>query len=240
MPEINLCNSAGRDAVVNMESVAEPLQVRWIDPEGRQAQNIRFLKSTLSQDVESLEAAAAESGKEVSDLLVETDIDVDFEVAGSFLMNTSRVYINQENSIVHKAIQYEVIKNPDGSVREERLAQRSDQNVSGEVPLGWSGIFLKKSEAVRKFVFANKLQLTHINGLTYDFLFAIAKDLEQRDSLMLMGGGPKCNEPLILRRGSLPYRGFLEGRTRGESYMLLLHLSNLELKFPEPEDEVDE
>ena len=240
MPEINLCNSAGRDAVVNMESVVEPLQVRWIDPEGRQAQNIRFLKSTLNQDVEALEAAATESGKEVSDLLVETDIDVDLEVAGSYLMNTSRVYINQQNSIVHKAIQYEVIKNPDGSVREERLAQRSDQNVSGEVPLGWSGIFMKKSEAVKKFVFANKLQLTHINGLTYDFLFAIAKDLEQRDSLMLMGGGPKCNEPLILRRGSLPYRGFLEGRTRGESYLLLLHLSNLELKFPEPEDEVED
>ena len=117
------------------------------------------------------------------------------------------------------------------------MAQRSDQNVTGEMPLGWSGVFMKKAEAVKKFVFANKLQLTHINGLTYDFLFSIAKDLEQRDSLMLMGGGPKCNEPLVLRRGSLPYRGFLEGRTRGESYLLLLHLSNLEMKFPESEED---
>ena len=236
MPEINLCNSAGRDAVVNMETVVVPLQVRWIDPEGRQAQNVRFLKSTLDQDIDALRAAADEHGKEVSDLLVESDMDVDLEVAGSFLLNTSRVYINQDNQIVHKATQYEVLKNPDGSLREERLAQRADQNVSGEIPLGWSGIYMKKSEAVRKFVFANKLQLSHINGLTYDFLYGIAKDLEQRNSMMLVGGGPKCNQPLILRRGSLPYRGFLEGRTRGESYLLLLHLSNLELKFPESKD----
>ncbi len=36
-------------------------------------------------------------------------------------------------------------------------------------------------------------------------------------------------KPLILRRGALPYRGFLEGRTRDGQYLLLLPLSNLEL-----------
>jgi hypothetical protein len=29
-----------------------------------------------------------------------------------------------------------------------------------------------------------------------------------------------------------PYRGFLEGRIDGENYILLLHLSNMELKLP--------
>jgi len=29
-----------------------------------------------------------------------------------------------------------------------------------------------------------------------------------------------------------PYRGFLEGRVDGERYILLLHLSNMELKMP--------
>jgi hypothetical protein len=50
--------------------------------------------------------------------------------------------------------------------------------------------------------------------------------------LLLLGGGPKANQPLVFRRGSLPYRGFLEGRTRGAEYCLLLHLSNIELKAP--------
>jgi hypothetical protein len=55
---------------------------------------------------------------------------------------------------------------------------------------------------------------------------------------MLLGAGPKSNQPLILRRGASPYRGFLEGRTDGEKYCLILHLSNLELRAPEaPKEE---
>jgi hypothetical protein len=50
---------------------------------------------------------------------------------------------------------------------------------------------------------------------------------------LLLGAGSKSNQPLILRRNGTPYRGFLEGRTRGETYRLVLHLSNLELKAPE-------
>ena len=47
---------------------------------------------------------------------------------------------------------------------------------------------------------------------------------------MLVGAGPKGNQPLILTRGGQQYRGFLEGRTEGEKYCLILHLSNMELK----------
>ena len=61
----------------------------------------------------------------------------------------------------------------------------------------------------------------------------MAKDLQERDCLMLLGAGAKSNQPLILRRGGSPYRGFLEGRTDGEKYCLMLHFSNLELKVPE-------
>ena len=78
-----------------------------------------------------------------------------------------------------------------------------------------------------------KQQLVHVNGLTYDFLYEIAKELEAKQSLLLLGAGPKSNQPLILRRGAAAYRGFLEGRTRGSEYLLLLHLSNIELKAPE-------
>jgi hypothetical protein len=47
---------------------------------------------------------------------------------------------------------------------------------------------------------------------------------------MLVGAGPKGNQPLVLTRGGQQYRGFLEGRTQGEKYCLILHLSNMELK----------
>lgn len=100
-------------------------------------------------------------------------------------------------------------------------------------PLKWSGVLVPKREAVRKFVLVQKMQLAHINGLTYDFLYGMAKELEEKDSFLLLGAGPKSNQPLVLRRGASSFRGFLEGRTKGDTYRLILHLSNLELKVPE-------
>ena len=70
----------------------------------------------------------------------------------------------------------------------------------------------------------------HVNGLTYDFLFSMAKELEQSESLLLLGAGAKGAQPLVLTRGGQQYRGFLEGRTQGKKYCLILHLSNMELK----------
>jgi hypothetical protein len=92
---------------------------------------------------------------------------------------------------------------------------------------------MPKREVYNRFVFVQKLQVVHINGLTYDFLFDIARQLEEKNSLLLVGAGPKAVQPLVLRYGGLPYRAFLEGRTRGTEYCLLLHLSNIELKAPE-------
>ena len=79
-------------------------------------------------------------------------------------------------------------------------------------------------------MFAKKYQLGHVNGLTYDFLYEMAKNLHEKDALMMIGGGPKGTEPLVFQEGGKGYRAFLEGRIQGGKYLLLLHLSNLELK----------
>jgi hypothetical protein len=50
---------------------------------------------------------------------------------------------------------------------------------------------------------------------------------------MLVGAGKGGKDPLVFRRGSVPYRGFLEGRVQGDRYTLLLHLSNAERKRPD-------
>jgi hypothetical protein len=126
------------------------------------------------------------------------------------------------------------VRNPDGSLRERRPRKVMETNLAGEQPLRWSCVFIKKEVACRKFVLSTKVQLHHTNGLTYDFLFRMAKELEAKDSLMLLGAGPKSNQPLIIRRGGSPYRGFLEGRTEGDKYALILHFSDLELKTPTP------
>ncbi len=235
MPEINISNSAGRDAVVNMETVHSPQRVRWLDAQGRQANSIRVLKSTIDRDLDALREQQGELSN-VGQALIDGDPEVDLETVGHFLQNTSRVFIDKQRKIVHKVQQFEIVRNPDGSERERRPREMTMQNVSGDIPLLWTGRLIDKERACRKFVFSTKLQLMHINGLTYDFLYAMAKQLHEKNSMMLLGGGPKSNQPLVLRRGGTPYRGFLEGRIDGDRYCLLLHLSNLELKTPDESD----
>ena len=241
MPEINISNQAGRNASVNMESVRVPLRVRWLDGQGRPATSVRVLKSTFDHDMDAL-TAKFEGIENIGQALIDGDPEVNLEVVGSFLTSTSRVYVDKNQKLVHRVQQFDVIHEPDGSVRERRVREASQQNVSNDFPLRWTGKFIEKAEAIRKFVFSNKIQLMHVNGLTYDFLYDMAKKLDEKNCLMLLGGGPKANEPLVLRRGSVPYRGFLEGRIDGDKYCLILHLSNIELKSArdEPADDNQE
>jgi hypothetical protein len=68
-----------------------------------------------------------------------------------------------------------------------------------------------------------------VDGLTYDFLFAMARELHEADSLALVGAGHQGRDPIILERNGLPYRGLLEGRVDGDRYLLVLRLTHLEL-----------
>jgi len=232
MPEINISNSSDRDAIVKMESVAIPMRVRWVDDKSRQASSVRILKSTLDHDTLAL-TKQFDDLDAISTAIIEGDPEVNFELTGVKMQGTSRVFVDANQKLVHRVQQFEIVRDPEGKEKERRPKQMTPQNVSNELPLKWTGKFLNRLDVIRKFVFASKMQLTHINGLTYDFLYAMAKDLEERDAMMLLGAGPKSNQPLILRRGSVPYRGFLEGRTQGDKYVLLLHLSNMEMKRPE-------
>lgn len=238
MGEINLSNSAGRDAVVSTESVTVSKQTRWVDQQSRQSNSVRMVKSTTEHDIGALLDKHGDLSA-ISRALVEGDPEIDLENTGRILTDTSRVYVDKSRGIVRNVRFMEIIKNADGSIREERPRQLPETNISSDTPLLWSGVYVPKAKAVRKFVFAGKAQLHHVNGLTFDFLHAMAKELEERDSLMLLGAGPKSNQPLVLRRGATPYRGFLEGRTDGDRYCLLLHFSNLELKLPKLSDEAE-
>ena len=66
--------------------------------------------------------------------------------------------------------------------------------------------------------------------MTYDFLYDMAKKLDEQQVMMLVGGGQKGVSPLVMSNGGTPYRAFLEGRIDGDSYALILRLTHLELK----------
>jgi hypothetical protein len=236
MPELTICNAQGRDAQIAAETTKIPVRIRRLDRDGRQCASQRILKGTLDTGLPELVKLAAIQKErdakapiaDVAQVLIAGDPEIDLETVGMFLRDTKRAYVNPAGQVLHAVTHLEIVRNPDGSEKARRPHAVQACNVGA--PFLWSGRFVSRAEAARKYVFASKRQLFHVNGLTYDFLYAIARELEEKDALLLVGAGPKANQPLILRRGALPYRGFLEGRTRGDQYCLLLHLSNLELK----------
>lgn len=230
MANINLTDSRKRDAVIKAESVSARKQVRYIGPKGGASYTRKVLKVTVDHDYDNLIEIADKDNEKLAQLLIESDIEADKEIFGRFLWNVSRVYINEDEEVTYRIQQNEVIYTPDGKFKERRQRERAEANVDSDIPLSWTGKKIDKNTAIRRYVFSSKLQIVHINGLTYDFLYGMAKELHDMDSLMLLGGGKKGKDPLVFRRGSTAYRGFLEGRIKGESYILLLHLSNAELK----------
>jgi len=232
MPNINLTDERLRDAVVKAESTTVREASRYRGPKGKHCSTRKVLKATIDQDYDTLRKKF-ETNEKLGEALIAGDPDIDLERNGMFLWDVSRVYINPKEELVYRIRQDEKILNPDGSVRETRNRRRLEPNVDADIPLTWSGKFIEKEEAIRKFVFKSKLQIVHVNGLTYDFLFGMAKDLHERKSMMILGAGKNGTKPLVFRRGSTPYRAFLEGRVKKDQYILLLHLSNLELKRPQ-------
>ncbi|MCX5670673.1 MAG: hypothetical protein NTU94_05055 [Planctomycetota bacterium] len=140
--------------------------------------------------------------------------------------------LDPDGNVLYAAAQVEVICDRDGVETDRRLPADTPANVDGESPLVWTGRLLPRLEAARRFAFTRGLQLRHVDGLTYDFLFGMAEELDRADALMLVGAGPGGRDPVRLERNGVPHRGFLEGRVDGGRYLLVLHLTNLELAVP--------
>ena len=228
--KIHLTNAERRNATVIMNSL-QPESPPEMGIPGKPVSFMRYLASTEKNLHESLVNA---HGEEYADLLIKEDPEIDLELIGKTIESTSTVFLTSEGDVMYAAPKIkEVIINPDGSERDQREPVEVEPNVHEEIPIIWSGKKIQVTEAVKKFVFRKTIQFKHVDGLTYDFLYNMAKELSDGENMMLVGGGKKGLDPLIFQANGKPYRAFLEGRIKGESYQLLLHLSYMELKVPE-------
>ncbi|MDR2972477.1 MAG: hypothetical protein LBU83_11205 [Bacteroidales bacterium] len=229
MRTINITNEKKRDAQVCMEAVKKTSGIKRILESGEDYFNVKLLKNNISLAFETL-SKNYKNLTEMGEAIINGDPEIDMEIVGKKITGTQKLYLNQNGKIAYRVNMTQIIKDPQGNEKERRDLTKVMSNVTGESIVQWTGRRFPKSEALRKFVFVRKMQLKHISGLTFDFLYEIAKSLHETKTLMFIGGGPKGNEPLILTQGGDPYRGFLEGRIEGDKYCLILHLTNMELK----------
>ena len=226
---IHIANSKGRDATVGLLHIKAPEGPKMGLPNER----MRFQRYLAATESTTHDALTKQFGENYAQHLLSGDPEIDMESVGLRIEHTQTVYLDGDQKLLYVEPQFiDLLLNPDGTEKERRAPIDVDMNVVAEVPVRFSGRLVPIQDAVRRFAFKRKLQLHHVDGLTFDFLYEMAKDLEGQKALMVIGAGDKGAQPLIFQANGKPYRGFLEGKTKDKSYQLVLHLSEMELKKP--------
>lgn len=227
MRKINICDQRRRNAQIGFELPSSKSRTEVLTIDGKSFSRVRLLKATISTSVQRLSAI---HGDDLTDVIASSDPEIDIENVGRYLRRVKKIFVTPQGKAAFRIHRQNVCFSPQGEEKSVDAYRAAKANVNGDFPLSWTGRMIPKNAAVRQFVFSRTYQLRHVNGLTFDFLFDMARELHQANALMLLGAGTKGKSPLVMTNGGVPYRAFLEGRITGDKYILLLHLTNLELK----------
>lgn len=228
--KLHIANSSGRNAVI-VASSKSPEKTLVIGKQGKPAEFKRYIaggRASLHEDlVEKL-------GKDdYSAELIASDPEIDFDLVGREIDVTQSLLLDSKGQPVKgNPKPVEITFDAAGKEVSRREPVEVAATVNDALPVRWVGKKLPKTDLIRKFAIKRTLQLRHVDGVTYDFLFGMAEELDKEKVVVLLGAGEDGKQPLILQLNGTPYRGFLEGRVKDKDYVLLLHLSNMELKKP--------
>lgn len=226
---IHLSNASARNATVVAVGI-KSLDTSIPAKDGSPVSFKRYIaagEGTLHRDL------VKKLGEKYSRVLVDGDPEVDFETVGRSIEGTTSVLMDKSGNPLYCAPEvFEIIYGADGQELERRTPVDIAPNINEEIPIKWTGRLISRTDLVRKFAIKRTMQIKHADGVTFDFLHSIARELEEKDSVMLLASGADGKSPLVFQTNGTPYRGFLEGRTNGDGFLLLLHLSNMELKRP--------
>lgn len=201
---------------------------------------IRRVKTVPEKRYEKIyvkENGQLKSDEEIFKEFVNSDKEIDFEKTGCQIKHLKQFYEDKYGDAARNVWFEETIYDKDGNIKDvHELVEKQNNICNAENPLRWTGKYIPYEEAAKKFVIKQVYRLCHVDGLTFDFLFDISKDLEEKQSVMYMGAGPDGNDPAVFRQGGKPYRVFLKGKAgvsndvKGQRryYQLLLLLCEME------------
>ncbi|MCP4869809.1 MAG: hypothetical protein GY898_13950 [Proteobacteria bacterium] len=173
---IGITDSKHRDAQVLMETVKSPPKRHFTDEEGQRVRSWRLIKSTEGHDYPSLLHLHPDP-EDLAQALVDGDPEIDLENIGRKTGPTDRVWIKPDGKILYSARILKAVYGPDGEEISRDDFVDVEASVDEESALPWSGRLIPRGKVVRSFALVRKIQLRHINGLTFDFLREIAEHL---------------------------------------------------------------
>lgn len=229
MKLISIGDGHGKNAMVGIAPFYHKIEKKETDT----AISHRIIKSTLKTNISALEEKAAHNDDLLYENLIHGDPEIDLQEEGRFAGKLHYIYANEKNELVSDVRFQEEIFYSDGSLRESRVYNSSEANIQNEtLPIRWTGVTIPVYEAMRRYIFTHTYQLFHTNGLTYSFLFDMAKQLFEKKEMMFIGGGAGGSDPIVLMKGGKKYRGFMSGEIgySNTTYRLLIHLTDIDLE----------
>lgn len=231
---ISIMDAKKRDAQIEVGSPTRRERMHYVDPDGQPVRHERLVKGTERTTYDALLAEHG-SPEAVGQALIDGDPEIDLGQVGRRLTRTSRVYLGGDGHVLYVARILKVVYDAEGNEQSRDDFVDVEATVGEELPpIPWTGRLMPIDAVIRKVAFVRKLQLRHVNGLTFDFLYEIAETLQREGKLMVVGAGPKGQQPLIFQTNGTPFRGFLSGEVKDDAYKLVLHLSNLEIRRVTP------
>ena len=176
MRAINISNIKARNVQVGFEQKGIKPTVTMQREDGMGYTNARFLKATPATSIEVL---YDKFGENLADEIINGDPEIDLEMVGMRLGKVKKVFLDNKGKVAHRVLRQQVRYSPEGEEMEVKKFHTTESNVNIDFPLRWTGKFIPKDKAVRTFAFVRKYQLKHINGLTFDFLYDMAKMLDE-------------------------------------------------------------
>ena len=229
--KVRLEDAKGRDGLVWLSPPPRMSKPEFRAPDGGPVRFKRIIKSPMDRSESALRRQYTNDDY-LARALINGDPEIDMESAGHIAGACDRVWVNPEGEPLYAATMMEIVYGPDGEEKERRAPVYVEANVGEEMPLRWTGRFFRRDEIIRRFAITRKFQVLHSDGLTFDFLHRMAAALEKKDAFVSISADLRGRYPLIFERNGTPHRAFLEGRTKGDDYLLVLYLSTLELKRP--------
>lgn len=229
MKLISIGDGRGKNAMVGIAPFYHKIEKK----EKSTAISHRIIKSTIKTNISALEEMASKNDDLLFDNLIKGDPEIDLQEEGRFTGKLHYIYANEKNEPVSDVRFQEQIFYSDGALREQRAFNPNEANIQNEtLPIRWTGVTIPVYEAMRRYIFTHTYQLFHTNGLTYSFLFDMAKQLFEKKEMMFIGGGAGGSDPIVLMKGGKKYRGFMSGEIgyNNTSYKLLIHLTDIDLE----------
>ncbi len=231
--ELRLADQRGRDATCLLLPIKMTTERRqWQDLNGQPVYIKRRVKVTHNTHPDVLLNHYPDP-EDMARALIDGDPEWDYKAVGRPTGPCMQQYLDGDGQPCYAPKFMQIRYDANGLEKERRPVGMRSANLVSMTPPVWSGMLLPRQDIIHRMAFSRIYQVVHQDALQFDFLYEIAKYLQQHNVMVQVGSGRQGRGPLICERNGKPYRGFLDGHVSGDAMRLILYLAAGELQSRE-------